>query len=145
MSNEALVNSAETPTEEALRIARESVALQQAEVERARKAQAEHDAELAERGSLQSRMRDHFASVALNGILAAGFGDQVVPSAGFVAECSYNIAEAMLAERERRSLAEPAPTPIAVPFVHEEPRSPEGATDTVTLYSYDANGAPAAP
>ncbi len=90
-----------TPTGEALRLAAESIAMQAEDMERVRKAQAAHDAEIAARGSIRSRMRDSFAQEALNGLLA-GHNPHDLTAAEF-ARNAYDIAEAMLAERERRN------------------------------------------
>ncbi len=92
----------ESHADQALRIGREMTAMQAEDMARVRKAQAEHDAEIAVRGTIRDRMRDSFAQTALNGLLAGrGAGPLIVPDA--LAEMSYTIAEAMLAEREKRS------------------------------------------
>jgi hypothetical protein len=67
--------------------------LQRAELSRIEKERAEAKA------SLRDRMRDHFAAVALNGLLA---GKSPKDEEGLAVK-AYEIADAMLAERERRA------------------------------------------
>ncbi len=101
----------ENATEEAIRLARESLAMQAGEADRAKQYAADRAAEAAEdRATLRARTRDHFASVALNGMLAGAFTDMDSLRLGDTGDqfaiWAYDAAEAMLRERDRRIAAD---------------------------------------
>ncbi len=87
------------PLDTAAEYLRQTAELQQNEAARVAAADAERKA------SLDSRMRDHFAGIALEGLLnGRGFGAAAMLQDW--AYDAYNIAEAMLTERKKRGASD---------------------------------------